>query len=212
MRHIEKGTPVVAFVEYLRKPHSPDWNSVSSEIKKACRLHIISTEQNHRSGYTERKLSNSSPSLHIDHFRKQALFPELSLDWENFIVDEHAVDYGADYKDSHIKKCDYEVILNPVTDNPQDFFEYMTNGEIVVREDLPETDRCKAQRTIDLFKLNHPSLKEERSSALRNLIDWKHGGMRNDDVLNFAVAECSFVSLFEYFCEPERFSLLNLNP
>ena len=45
-------------------------------------------------------------------------------------------------------KDDYDNIVNPIIDNPDDFFDYLITGRIVAIDKNP-----KAEFTIDIFKL-----------------------------------------------------------
>jgi len=71
-------------------------------------------------------------------------------------VANHNSDYGASYKDSHIKKEDYEKIYNPAFH--MDKFQFSFDGSI---SPLDKKDD-KAKRTIEMFNLDCKVLKNRR--------------------------------------------------
>lgn len=71
-----------------------DTESRSHYVK--LRDHISINEQDCLSAYTEKPLEGN---IHIDHFRKRSMYPTLTFCYENLLVDEHNVNYGADHKD-----------------------------------------------------------------------------------------------------------------
>lgn len=184
-----------------------DWdNDIPATVKRSARTCILENEQDLRSAYTEKAIRTDNS--HIDHFRKQSLFPNLSLDWDNMLVDEHNGNYGADYKDDKIKKKeDYDGLFDPVADQPQQYFEYYTNGEIVPKNGIDENSRTRAERTIEVFNLNHPELVSLRANHIQNIINTKNGGLQADAIKLF-LATYGFISVTEYYCQPDNFELL----
>ena len=67
--------------------------------------------------------------------------------------------YGAKFKDKNITYDDYKNLINPVVDNPSDFFEYSFTGMII-----PQNNNLKALKTIELFNLNDYELIKERKA------------------------------------------------
>lgn len=157
------------------------------------------------SGYTERVLASMQGLTHIDHFKKRDLFPQLTFCWENLIVDDHTKAYGSDYKDSFgLKVADYDRIINPVDDDPHDYFEYLTSGEIIAKEGA---DKAKAEFTIKVFNLNERSLVCERESMIKNIVFMKKGGTTSSEILR-SLKNIPFPSVAEYFCQPDIFEAL----
>lgn len=211
MRKIDKGEPLPEFLNETASLNS--WDDFDSTVKTKTRKQILIKEQNRLSAYTERILEHSddrqNTKLHIDHFRKKSMFPGLTFDWNNLLIDEKEKPYGADYKDEHIKKTDYQDIINPVDEDPQSFFEYMLDGTIIPKRDFEEGDpqRKRAERTIELFNLNETSLREERKVHLTQIIYYLKGGLTEDDILD---SDKKFPSLTEFICRhPDRQVLLS---
>ena len=210
MRRINKQQPLFAFTDFVHSHKPRTWEDIDPTVSKESRCHILLNEQDSLSGYTEKLLNLDKGNLHIDHFYKRSLFNANVFDWNNLVVDEHSPYYGADYKDNNREHCvksrqDYNMIINPVNEDPHDFFEYLLNGRIVPKAELNELDTQKALRTIEVFNLNHPSLIESRCDVIRQIIYMK--GMTAEEV-TVCFQGFSFPSVVEYFCQPSVFKAL----
>ncbi len=214
MRKISKGKPLETFTAYVRQHRPQQWEELPREISRQCRLHILEKEQEGLSGYTEKALDEDSHSLHIDHFRKRELFNTDVFNWDNFVVDEKDTPYGADAKDGKNgvrSREEYSMIVNPVEEDPRHFFQYMTNGQIKPSEELNNTEKKKAQHTIDVFNLNHSALCNLRKNKIRQVRELKAGNISAEDVLE-CLRHNGFPSVVEYFCQPQNFMLLCVEP
>lgn len=210
MRKINKCKPLEVFSAFVRHKKPQKWSDLPADIGAECRCTMLEKEQKGLSGYTERKLHAGNSDLHIDHFRKRALFnaSDYIFNWDNLIVDEHNPHFGADYKDGDngVKtQEEYSRIINPVNENPHDFFEYMADGEMIPRRGLDALGVEKALHTIQVFNLNHPSLKNSRADVVRQIVMMKDYGA--DFVLE-CLHDGPFPSLVEYFCRPDVFASL----
>ena len=136
------------------------WNDENiSAIREVLREDILIKEQKGLCAYCEKKISSSSTSSNIDHFKTRNLFPEKTLDYNNLLVSCNTKERCSSLKDSHKsllkRKEDYGNIINPVIENPNSFFDYLLSGEMIPLDE-------KAKFTIELFDLNHQSLYDER--------------------------------------------------
>lgn len=191
MRRIDKGTPLPDFqrgtVGLTR------WGELQET--RRFRDHILSIEQKGLSAYTERQVELDK--THIDHFCKRDLFPAKCFDWDNLLVAENDEGYGAKYKDNKYKlnNGDYNLIINPVVDDPHDYFTYMPNGDITPKCGLGDSDLQKAQKTIEVFNLNHPALVNERRTHWGYVEYYTQAGLSKLEILEYSPA---FPSLTEY--------------
>lgn len=182
MRRIDKGQPIKAFVDFVKKNKPKVWKETKN-VSWEWRDYILEKEQHGLSGYTEIKITTDGS--HIDHFRMRSIFqsPQYVFDWNNFVVDSKDSTYGSKYKDEHVKnKLDNEKLINPVEEDASRFFEYEVNGKIVPAKGLTEEETVRAQFTIDMFNLNEPSLKSRRSVILRNDIK-SFEGMQDSEII-----------------------------
>ena len=142
------------------------WDSLEiKNIRPKLREYILLEEQNLLCAYCEKEINDNPRNSNIDHFRLKAghLFPEKTLDYNNLLVSCNTKSRCSDYKDKHIKsKKDYDNIINPVMENPDDFFDYLLNGKIV-----PKNNNEKAKFTIYIFQLNQEGLNEQRINIVR---------------------------------------------
>jgi len=144
------------------------WSCKSiEEIRPRLREYILLEEQNLLCAYCERVIDDSPKNSNIDHFKLKAghLFPEKVLDYDNLLVSCNTSGRCSDYKDKHIKsRSDYDNIVNPITQNPDDFFDYLITGKIIAIENNP-----KAEFTIDIFQLgrhrNEPLSRQRKEIA-----------------------------------------------
>jgi len=151
----------------VRTPRTSDawsYDEIAS-IRVRLREHILLQEQNLLCAYCEKEIDNEKENSNIDHFKLRDKYPEKTLEYENLLVSCNSKGRCSSYKDSHISsKDDYEKIVNPVIEDPDDFFEYMLTGSIVAKDDSE-----KARFTIDIFQLNQAGLIEQRLNLTRSL-------------------------------------------
>jgi uncharacterized protein (TIGR02646 family) len=157
MKKIDKNEPDL-FINYLKKNKPQSWGILSKAIGNDIRSYMLAEEQNCQCAYTEIRLSPGSS--HVDHFRKQSLFPTLIFKWNNLFTSCNSDCYGARFKDSKIKRENYKYIINPGENETQNCFNYSITGEI-----LADENNEQAQITIALFNLNDYALVEQRKAA-----------------------------------------------
>ena len=178
MKHINKNTPPAEFIDFINKEHPNKWSDIHKSLRFPnlyvnCRYEILISEQGGLGGYTERPLMGAS-DLHIDHFKKKGMnWPyDVMFDWNNFIVEERTNQYGACYKDNNTSNIqDYNKLLNPVMDYPEQLMTYLPNGEIIAKRNIDDLDKEKVEFTIERFNLNHPLLKSERETLIKLIRD-----------------------------------------
>lgn len=160
MFQIYKKEPLF-FIKAKRKVVLPlvsgAWNSDEiRKIRPLLREHILLKEQNLLCAYCEKEIDDNPINSNIDHFKTRNLFPQKTLDYDNLFVSCNTRGRCSSYKDDNVKyQGQYDNIVNPVIENPDDFFDYLLTGEIVPKND-------KAKFTIEIFYLKHTSLVEER--------------------------------------------------
>lgn len=200
MRKIKKQAPPEDLDKFVRCENPQKFEEIHqsehfSGLYAEC-IEQLKTEQENLSGYTEKPLKNG---VHVDHFRKQALFntQDLVFGWNNLIADEHNPGYGADFKDKRVTREEYEKLINPVLEDPHHFLTYMDEGVIKPVDGLTQQEREKAEKTIEIFNLRHPLLKELRERAIKMVKDYKNQGLTEDEIL-IALRDYGFKSAVEY--------------
>lgn len=201
MRKIKKLSPPADLARYVRSANPQKFEDIHHtsqypDLYEECIVQL-EIEQENLSGYTEKPLKNH---IHVDHYRKQEWFNSQAtvFGWDNMIADEHNRDFGADYKDTHLKAAnDYANLINPVLEDPHHFLTYMDEGIIKPVDDLSPSDKIKAEFTIQVFNLKHKLLTGLRGDAIRLVKMYKTQGLDDDEILK-ALAGYGFTSAVEY--------------
>ena len=202
MKKINRNTPPQEYVNLISGSSRPqNWDEFVksySDIYHALRNQLLS-EQQDTSGYTERHLAQNG-NIHIDHFRRKGIFgDEVTFDHNNFVVDERdCPSYGAGYKDTRVKREDYDWLINPMEEDPQDFFTYMADGTMIPRRDIAPDQQDRAQKTIDMFNLNHEYLRHTRQGLIKMLEAYKLGQMTKADAEEDFARGIGFLSLVDF--------------
>ncbi len=176
MQKINKGEPLPDFLTWKDgEGRGKKYDDISPELKRQMREYMLQNEQNGVCGYTELPLT--CDTSHIDHYKKQGQgwFPELQLEWTNFVVASMHEDFGARYKDNHygLKKNDYGSFYNPVESGMEDVVYYDGNGQIHPKD----PNNHKVEKTIKVFYLDHKSLNDRRKSIIENVKLYFENGM-----------------------------------
>jgi len=87
----------------------------------------------------------------------------------------------------------YQKIIDPVAQNPNNYFDYLSTGEIFPKEDLDLKSQKKAEFTIHIFKLNHKGLCDERKKIALQLAEMKNGKMTIESILEFVPDYRTFI-------------------
>ena len=172
MFKVEKSEPVF-FNKAKRKIKNPNessaWaNDNIKNIRRNLAIEILE-EQNNLCIYCEKLVESYPKYCHIDHFKKRDFFPKQTLNYDNLVISCNNENRCAKYKDKNISKEDYEKIINPVIENPENFLEYTMCGELEAKSDLNDYDKEKAEFTIKILNLNERSLVEERKNVIKQL-------------------------------------------
>ncbi|MBO5533524.1 MAG: TIGR02646 family protein [Fibrobacter sp.] len=168
-----KKTPLKSFKDFVRREKPKDWNEIHTQKKYPdlyddTRAELVN-EQGGVSAYTEEPLPRNAHETHIDHFRKRDLFPNMTYDWNNLFVDGISENYGAKFKDKHVKKEDYALLISPAETDVERFFTYMENGEIDVAKGLSAHDAKRAAFTIKMFNLADSRLTARRATVIKSI-------------------------------------------
>ncbi|GHT71229.1 hypothetical protein FACS189455_2530 [Bacteroidia bacterium] len=161
MKKITKTEEPGFYMNFIKKEKPQKWDDISP-VRTQMRMHILEIEQNHQCAYTSLQLRGNNDDSHIDHYKKQNMFPSEILNYNNLFVSTNNEAFGAKYKDKHITKPDYDFLINPALENPDDYLEYSYSGEI-----YSKNNSKKGEKTIELFQLNHKFLKKKRKDKIK---------------------------------------------
>jgi uncharacterized protein (TIGR02646 family) len=202
MRKINKGQPLPAFTAFKERNPSANWDifhQKAQDVYNDTREMILMEEQNCLCGYTEIPIEEITDA-HLDHFLKKSLSPSDTFNWNNLIAATLDTDFGANHKDSKykIKKDEYNRIFNPVEDCIENYFDYNFRGEIVPNEAIETALKTKVVKTIQVFNLNHESLRKGRALIIKQIDDYND--LSKADIRD-ALSNSGFISVVNQYTE-----------
>jgi uncharacterized protein (TIGR02646 family) len=202
MRKINKRDPLPAFLTFKEKNPSANWDTFhekAKDIYNATREMILMEEQNCLCGYTEIPFEDFTDA-HLDHFLKKSLSPKDTFNWNNLIAATLDDDFGANHKDKKykIQKNEYGSIFNPVKDNVEHYFDYNFRGEIIPQANIGTLLETKVKKTIEVFNLNHETLKKRRALIINHIEDYKD---LSKEEIRDALSNAGFVSVVNQYTQ-----------
>ena len=169
MKKINKTIPKF-YSDFIKRNKPVNWNGIN-DIRPQLRKYILETEQNSQCAYCESYISSDNSSSHIDHYRRKAghMFPKLQFEYDNLLVSCNKYYCCAKTKDSLVKsRDDYNNIVDPVHDEPTEYFEYLL-GDIIPNK----LNQEKGENTIRVFYLQHKSLVRQRRDIASAVMGYK---------------------------------------
>ncbi|OEC93555.1 retron Ec78 anti-phage system effector HNH endonuclease PtuB [Rhizobium sp. YK2] len=166
--------------------HGADtWDNVSSQDRAEIKIHL-ETLQGRRCAYCEGGVEDLGQ--HIEHFRRKSTYPALTFDWNNLFWSCDEKDSCGHFKDSGAGPYDVADLINPCSDDPDQFFTFRADGTISVRHGLSQPQQHKANETLRVFSL-HPQwgrLRNMRKAAvvgyIKYIADAVADGFSDDDI------------------------------
>lgn len=200
MRRIDKSEEPQSLRSFNKAKHEKwgeIYNDANRHVFDDCRQQCIE-DQACLCGYTEIHLTKDN--RHIDHYIKRDFAPDLTFCWNNMIAAVKDSRFGANYKNKHVKRTDYDKseccytdILNPLKDEFTGRFRFSADGTM----EPSDNKDIKAKKTIELFNLNEKSLKECRKVRMEYVRGYTKCGWAKEEILEL-LAEDGFVSAIEY--------------
>lgn len=194
MFKIEKNKPAF-FTKAIIKVKTNQWDDKEiSTIRADLREHILKTEQNYLCAYCEKIITSNPKQSNIDHFKKKEsqFYPKDIFNYDNLIVSCNTHDRCSSHKDNKkngLIKSDYINIINPVVENPNDYFYYLPTGELM----LKDNENIKSCFTRDIFNLQQFSLRQAREKLTPVILQLKKEGLTFEEVEIYLYEYKSFV-------------------
>ena len=143
-----------------------------TQIREA--LHAI---QGQRCAYCERRTGPGANDGHIEHFRCQAGHDALALDWTNLFWSCNDEMTCGKFKDKCTgtrgprAKFDPTDLIDPSIDDPGDYFLFIVDGAIKVKDGLDDAQRERAVETLRVFNLADSAfLRKAREDAVQPFV------------------------------------------
>lgn len=127
------------------------WDNVNSQSKTEIRSQL-ELMQGHRCAYCEGPLD--ALGQHIEHFRRKRHFPQFTFDWNNLYWSCDQSDSCGHYKDRGAGSYNVSELIDPCTDDPDQYFLFRSDGTISIRTGLSPADQRRADETLRVFNLN----------------------------------------------------------
>lgn len=175
MHKLVRSYPEPQVLAEARQNGVEDWDHFPSAKKKEVQLDLL-VMQDERCAYCESALDLAEG--HIEHFRRKNKdwFPELTFVWDNLYYSCMGNGTCGCHKDRVLEKDQVDMLIDPCKDNPEDYLVFTPDGEVNPRPALSESDRARAELTIDVFNLRHPALCQKRANEIR-----KYAWMRDSE-------------------------------
>ncbi len=173
MKHIKKNQPPQDFIQWKNSENEdwqPNWNNFQKPEKKSVHDSLLQ-EQGFICCYCGQRISREIS--HIEHLKPRNQYPDLTLDYTNFIAscqgESEETPPPIPVHCGHKKAEWYEetLMVSPLNNKCADFFRYTDDGQI-----LPTTDSNKqeaAKETIKRLALDINKLKKMREKAIEGL-------------------------------------------
>lgn len=170
MKHVTKGV-APASLQFWKTTATPEWTPSYAELpqeEKRSLHNALLTEQGRVCCYCGRRIA--ADDSHIEHFRPQAMHPDLALAYENL----HAscirlTKPNEPLHCGHAKsgKFDEALHISPLDPDCEARFSYALNGETIATDPADS----KVAYMTGLLKLNHASLSNRRRDAINRTFD-----------------------------------------
>ena len=174
-----------------------DFRCSYHDVYEKCIAQAIS-EQCNECAYTEIPLPDKHQ--HIDHFRKKAIYQDLTFDWNNLFAAVKDKRFGADFKDGIINgnnhKQLYSTLLSPIEENIESFFSYSLDGRISVADTCNVAAKERAELTIQVFNIHADILVSRRHALILQMLE-----IDDKDIFAEVFVGTGFSSLVKYFAE-----------
>lgn len=163
MRKLERGPAPACLSLYRHGLHN--WRDLTAEDKQ----HIwekIDAMQQERCAYCEGPLHYGK--RHLEHFRQKGRDPRVTFRWSNLFGSCNQTDSCGRHKDE-LGVYEAADLIKPDEEDPEQFFLFVSDGSIAVREALNAAQKKRASETIRIFNLNGV-LRARRYSALAGFV------------------------------------------
>ena len=166
MRKLVRGAmPLVLTNKLRQKRQTPTlgWGDVTPQEKAEIWI-ALEHMQSGRCAYCERQLDGYKK--HIEHFRKRAEHAAGVFDWNNLFGSCDDLGSCGKHKDEKVRNWQWEDLIKPDVDEPDEFLQFFSDGSVRERQGLPVQRQHRARETLRVFNLDqHSALREMRKNA-----------------------------------------------
>ena len=196
MKYIRKNNEPEVLANFKAQANDdwkPSYALLRGKDKQQFHHHLI-TEQGNICCYCGERIVSSDS--HIEHFQPQTDYPHLELDYFNLIASCQQKTQPKEPRHCGMGKDDWfddRLIVSPLIEDCEDFFEYTVDGQIVPSR---KTEKAIAATTIDRLYLNIRKLQAARSGAIDSLY--------GDPDLQIPLSDDEIDKLIHYYTHPDN--------
>lgn len=162
-------------------PHDParQYSNLRKPQRAEIRTALLTMQQN-RCAYCERRTGTGENDGHIEHFRRQEIFTQLTTQWNNLFWSCTDPKFCGKHKDEckHVGstgKCrsvNMDDVIDPCADDPERFMQFISDGTIQPRSNLTLDEQRRYSETLRVFQLGEAAfLLDSRRDAVKPYID-----------------------------------------
>lgn len=146
-----------------------NWGKVTPDHKSEIWLKLDEMQQ-HRCAYCEAaiKTESSKSNSHIEHLRQRRNFPQGTFLWGNLFGSCKRQDSCGIHKDG-LPPYNHQDLIKMDDENPENFLEFLADGNVVPINGLSQADKHRAEETIRVFNLNG-ALRQIRETAIKGYL------------------------------------------
>jgi uncharacterized protein (TIGR02646 family) len=181
------------FIEFKRKNNHKRYTDDCDDysLRNSLRDSMIQ-DQRGQCFYCEKKITNDSTKVHIDHIMQRDSYHNLECDYENMVLscNGDGEKYCGKYKDKQSIWDDNKFICL-VSDNkelrekPSEVFVYMSSGKIKAKNSLSYELKKRTTNTIDYLNLNHKDLIGARKIISLALASYEIQGLDKQEIFTY---------------------------
>jgi uncharacterized protein (TIGR02646 family) len=181
MKYIKKNSEPADFIQWKQRANDdwqPTWDNFQKPEKPIVHQALL-IEQGHICCYCGQRITHKNS--HIEHFQPQTSYPELKLDYQNFLASCPGYPEEDELKNNQSKplhkSCgqfkggwyDPDLTVSPLQPDCASYFRYTGIGEIIASNDNAKSKAANA--TIVHLNLNYKKLQASRRSAIDGVLE-----------------------------------------
>ncbi|SHG35829.1 TIGR02646 family protein [Marinomonas polaris DSM 16579] len=167
MHKLVRPIPPLCLSQYQ---HGRDnWSNVTPDHKSEIWLKLDEMQQ-HRCAYCEAaiKTDRNTSNSHIEHLRQRRSFSQGTFLWSNLFGSCNREDSCGKHKDN-LPPYSHQDLIKMDEEDPEHFFEFLPDGNVVPVKGLRPEDKHRAEETIRIFNLNG-ALRQIRETAIKGYL------------------------------------------
>jgi len=141
-----------------------NWSSLTA-IDRAEIWQALERMQGKRCAYCEADIADGR--RHIEHFVQKGRVSRVTFLWDNLFGSCNREDTCGKHKDHAAGHYNSEDLIKPDIDDPDDFFVFVADGTIQLRQGISAEQQRRAEETLRIFNLDaeHGALRRMRQAA-----------------------------------------------